>query len=413
MRAASPDRAMLSRARLVLALQTAGAIAATLLIVAVLVLVVESRAAHAVTTTLLSRTFSTEDDVVDPPPDVWLFDERPDGSIAHTASAPAGLPDQDALRRVRAGGGTTTTAIEVDGRGYKVMTGRRHGDVVQVVASLRAEHDEQQRVIKALVLSGTAGVALAFLLSLLLARRATAPLEDALTRQRQFVADASHELRTPLTQLHLRAQLLQRELRAGSDTAAVADDVDHLVIGTRQLGEVVDDLLTSTQAARQVPDLAIVNLRQVVADVLAGQADRARGQDVDLALIPDTTGDSAVRGREAALRRVVTALVDNALSHTPPGGHITVELGSAGQPRHVTVVVRDDGSGFDPQDAERLFARFARGHGDHRRFGLGLALAREVIAGHGGTIDAWGSPGEGAAFTIELPAAESAGPVIG
>jgi two-component system OmpR family sensor kinase len=84
---------------------------------------------------------------------------------------------------------------------------------------------------------------------------------------------------------------------------------------------------------------------------------------------------------------------------------VTVELGLQAGPRRVTLIVRDDGAGFDPADAERIFARFARGgQGDHRRFGLGLALAREVVTGHGGTIEAWGSPGEGASFTIRLPA---------
>jgi signal transduction histidine kinase len=67
------------------------------------------------------------------------------------------------------------------------------------------------------------------------------------------------------------------------------------------------------------------------------------------------------------------------------------------------VVVRDDGSGFDPRDARRIFDRFARGHDDHRRFGIGLALAREVISGHGGTIEAHGAPGHGAVFMIRLP----------
>ncbi|MFD0524360.1 sensor histidine kinase [Paractinoplanes durhamensis] len=68
--------------------------------------------------------------------------------------------------------------------------------------------------------------------------------------------------------------------------------------------------------------------------------------------------------------------------------------------------MRDDGTGFDPADSERIFARFARGHADHRRFGLGLALAREVITGHGGTIVASGRPGAGATFTIHLPAGD-------
>jgi two-component system OmpR family sensor kinase len=81
---------------------------------------------------------------------------------------------------------------------------------------------------------------------------------------------------------------------------------------------------------------------------------------------------------------------------------VSVELGR--DHATVTVVVRDDGAGFDPADAERLFAR--GGYGDRRRFGLGLALAREVVAGHGGTIGAWGRPGKGAAFTIRLPGAD-------
>ena len=67
------------------------------------------------------------------------------------------------------------------------------------------------------------------------------------------------------------------------------------------------------------------------------------------------------------------------------------------------MAVRDSGAGFAPEDAERLFERFARRHDDHRRFGLGLALAREVVTGHGGTIEAANVPGGGAAFTIRLP----------
>jgi two-component system OmpR family sensor kinase len=71
------------------------------------------------------------------------------------------------------------------------------------------------------------------------------------------------------------------------------------------------------------------------------------------------------------------------------------------------LVVRDDGAGFPAADAGRLFDRFARGHDDQRRFGLGvaLALAREVVAGHGGTIEARGAPGKRAVFTVLLPAA--------
>jgi signal transduction histidine kinase len=91
------------------------------------------------------------------------------------------------------------------------------------------------------------------------------------------------------------------------------------------------------------------------------------------------------------------------MAHT--NSRIWVEVATGPDERRVTATVRDDGAGLDPAQAHRLFERFARGdHGDGRRFGLGLALVREVVAAHGGTVTASGRPGEGASFTITLPA---------
>jgi signal transduction histidine kinase len=272
--------------------------------------------------------------------------------------------------------------------------------------SRHEQHDERERLLGALVAGEAVGLLIAALSAALLARRATAPLAEALIRQRQFVADASHELRTPLTQLHTRAQLLQMDLRAGADIEEVTTDVDHLVTGTRHLGEVVEDLLLSTQLGRRDDVRERVDLRAVASEVITEQANRARDQNVDLTLDLGDAEPAPVLGHRVALRRVLTALVDNALNHTEGGGHVRVALGV--EHAMVTIVVRDDGTGFDPDDAERLFARFARaGEGDHRRFGLGLALAREVITGHGGSIEAAGRPGQGAAFTIRLPSAKA------
>ena len=397
-----PDRALLSRARRVMAAQTAAAITVSLLVLGLLVLVVVTRGQTAAAETMLRQTAASEDDVVDPPPGVWIFVRESGGAAKATRDAPPELPDGAALDRVAAGGPTETTEIDAPHGGYLALTRRRGASTVQVVTSLHEQHDERERLLGALVAGEIAGLLIALLSAALLARRATAPLADALTRQRQFVADASHELRTPLTQLHTRAQLLQLDLRTGAAGTDVTADVDQLVTGTRHLGEVVEDLLLSSQIGRHDDAGAPVDLQQVAAAVIAGQSARAAAHDIELTLIPGPDGPPVVRGHEAALRRVLTALVDNALSHTAAGGHVTVEFGPD-QPM-VTVVVRDDGTGFDPADAERIFARFARGgHGDQRRFGLGLALAREVVTGHGGTIEAWGSPGQGAAFTIRLP----------
>jgi two-component system OmpR family sensor kinase len=393
-----PDLLLLRRARRTLAIQHTGALAVILVVVGVVALLMVGHGQRGALTHGLRQTAATEEDVVDPPEESWIFRLDAAGKLTATEHAPDGFPDRAAIDRVRGGGPAETSSREIAGVDYVVYTRQRRATTVQVVGSLADQEAERRRLATALGAAGLLGLAGSAATGLVLARRATAPLGEALDRQRRFVADASHELRTPLAQLHTRAQLLRRDLGDGPARA----DVDRLVAGTRELGEVVDDLLLSTQAAAGGAE---VDLGVLAAGVLAAAGDRARGQNVELDLVTDPDEPSLVRGREAALRRVLTALVDNALSHTPPGGHVTVRLGRRAAPRQVVVVVRDDGSGFDPGDARRIFDRFARGHDDHRRFGLGLALAREVVTGHGGTIEAHGAPGRGATFTIRLPTA--------
>ncbi len=396
-----PDRLLLRRARRVLAVQHTAAIAVILMIVGAVALAVVTREQRSSLEGSLRHTAATEEDVVDPPTGSWIFRLDAAGALTATEDAPAGFPDRAAFDRVRSGGPAELTEVRVRGTGYLVVTRRHRASTVQVVGSMAAQRAEQRRLLAALGAAELLGLLVSAVTGVLLARRATAPLGEALARQRRFVADASHELRTPLAQLHTRAQLLRRDLRSGATPPEITPDVERLVAGTRELGEVVDDLLVSTQPQARDEE---VDFGAVAAGVLAAAGDRARDQGVELNLIADADEPSVVRGREAALRRVLTALVDNALSHTPSGGHVSVELGRRAAARQVTVEVRDDGTGFDPADADRIFDRFARGHDDHRRFGLGLALAREVVAGHGGSIEAHGMPGAGAVFTIRLPA---------
>ncbi|MCM4084383.1 sensor histidine kinase [Paractinoplanes hotanensis] len=402
-----PDAALLRQARRTVAVQNVAAVALILLLFGVIVAYGVARGQRTDLTRALRQTAATVQDVSDVPAGRWIYFLDANGRLSSTADAPAGFPDRGALDRVRAGGAAETAAVDVGGTDYSVVTQSRGTDTVQVVGSLAGQEAERHRLLAALALAGLVGLAAAAVAGILLARRATAPLGEALTRQRRFVADASHELRTPVTQLHTRAQLLQQDFRDGAAPERTAADIELLLAGTRQLGDVIEDLLLSTHLERGTAAAAEVDLGVVAAGTVAAFAARAGEQQVDLLFEPDPDGPSLVRGREAALRRVVVALVDNALSHTPAGGRVTLQLHSDRKDRTVVLTVRDDGSGFDPVDAERLFDRFARGHGDHRRFGLGLALAREVITGHGGTIEAAGKPGQGAAFTVRLPGAGS------
>jgi signal transduction histidine kinase len=271
--------------------------------------------------------------------------------------------------------------------------------VVQAAMDLRYQQQERQRLYLALTVAELAGLLAALVTGQVLARRAISPLEEALRRQRRFVADASHELRTPLTRLHTRAQLLARR----AATADIDKDLRTIVSDTRQFGEVIEDLLMSAQLGQATARRELVDLAAVVESVADAESARAQARSIALEVRRDP-GAYLVLGVPAALRRVVGALVDNALDHTTPGGHIELTLDRTGKRREVVLTVRDDGVGFDQAKERLIFERFKHGNaGDGRRFGLGLALVREVVDSHGGRVSATGEPGRGAAFTVRLP----------
>lgn len=337
-----------------------------------------------------------------PPACTWLVVER-DGVIAATPGLPAGFPLTESLRNADA---PRFEQVKRDGETYRVLTQRRGAEVVQVVYDERFHLLERQNLLfafsVALLLTGlTVGVVVPAG-SRFLYNRSIAPLNDALARQRRFVADASHELRAPLTRLHTQAQLLARKADKMECPEALATEMRRLVNGTRQLGDVVDDILHSAISAEQSqPDL--VDLAQLADEVVA--AEDVRATEAGLVLkVQHEAGPFLVSGEVSALRRVVTALVDNAIGHTPAGGTVVVVL-EVPAPDTVRLSVRDNGVGFDQANGRSLFERFHHGTaGRGKRFGIGLSLVREIVEAHHGTVSAEGRSGAGAVFTVELPA---------
>ncbi|WAP53957.1 sensor histidine kinase [Streptomyces sp. S465] len=351
--------------------------------------------------------WSVEHNTVDSPPVcVWMTVER-DGLVRSTPGIPAGLPVTSSLDAVREGGSPRLERVERGGEEYTVRTAWRGSELVQAAYGERFQRADRNHLLLAFAAAEAVGLVLVAVASGLLARRAMTPLSEALDRQRRFVADASHELRTPLTQLHTRAQLLAR--RSGSASPQqLAGDLQRLVTGTRQLGDIIDDLLLSARLSRSPGSCEPVDLDILAEEAVTAEDARAQsmGLTVRLRCGPER---HVVMGTAPALRRVIAALVDNAMGHTPPGGEVVVSV-DAPLPGTVSLSVRDTGVGFPPEEAERIFERFARGTagGRGRRFGLGLALAREVVESHRGRITAEGRPGDGALFTVELPTARVA-----
>ncbi|MEU1803681.1 HAMP domain-containing sensor histidine kinase [Streptomyces sp. NPDC019937] len=341
-----------------------------------------------------------------PPVCMWITVER-DGVLRSTRGIPDGLPVTSSLKAVRAGAPWVLERVERGGEQYTVRTARRGHEVVQAAYGERFQRADRKHLLLAFATAESIGLLLVAVASGRLARRAMTPLSEALDRQRRFVADASHELRTPLTQLHTRAQLLAR--RSGSERPqALTADLQRLVTGTRQLGDVIDDLLLSARLSQSPGSYDPVDLAALAEEAVA--AEDARAQSMGLTVrMRQGPGRHVVMGTAPALRRVIAALVDNAMGHTPPGGEVVVSV-DAPRPGVVSLSVRDTGVGIAPEAADRLFERFARGTaGRGRRFGLGLALAREVVESHRGRITAGGRPGHGALFTVELPAAPAGG----
>ncbi|MEU8638718.1 HAMP domain-containing sensor histidine kinase [Amycolatopsis sp. NPDC048633] len=352
---------------------------------------------HAEADRTLSRTIELGP-AATPPGCVWLFTPA---SHAPSGPPPAGMPLPALTASVPVPGDVHTERRPIGGMTYTIRVENRDGVVSQAFFEEVYQIQDRSALVSGLVVAEVLALLAAVLCGRVLACRAIRPLADALRRQRTFVADASHELRAPLTRLHTRAQLLARRA-----TGRDADDLEQLVRGTRELGEVVEDLLLSAQACDR-PEFEPVELGVLAEEAVAAEAVRAGASQVRLAVSRERR-PYVVQGVPTALRRVLSALLDNALGHTPPGGSIEVWLGVPDE-RHVELRVRDTGIGFPAADADRIFERFARGSdGDGRRFGLGLALVREVVTGHGGTIAAASRPGAGATFTLRLLRADPA-----
>ena len=330
---------------------------------------------------------------------------------------PEGLPRRDLIDQVRAGGPDDERRLDLRTGPYEVLTLRRATKdgtkVVQVAQNLLGQHEERERILGALTLAGGAGLVLATLAGVVLARRAVRPMAEALEQQRRFVADAGHELRTPLTLLSTRAQLLARRVRdtttSGPERAARTErDAAGLVADAGALVTILEDLLTAADARTPVPEDP-VDLVDVASAGVAAAEGAAQQAGVVLAL--DTDGladdDAVVHGAATALTRAVTALVDNAVDHA----RARVDVRVRREGRDVVLEVVDDGPGLDQETLPRVFDRFSSGRRDaapdgRRHFGLGLALVSEIATRHGGRVSAANRPApeRGAVLRLAVPA---------
>ena len=229
-------------------------------------------------------------------------------------------------------------------------------------------------------------------------------LEDLSRVQRRFVSDVSHELRTPLTTVRMAADVL---FEAREDFPAhVARSAELLQAELGRFEALLVDLLEISRydAGATALDAAPTDLVTLVRRVAAATqplADR-RGSVLDLSAVPP--GPVVADVDAVRVERVLRNLLVNAVEH---GEGRPVELRLDATTDAVEVLVRDHGVGLRDGEAAMVFTRFWRGDPSRARTtggtGLGLAIALEDARLHGGWLQAWGRPDEGAAFRLTLP----------
>lgn len=226
-----------------------------------------------------------------------------------------------------------------------------------------------------------------------------ARLQQSLTRERAFMADAAHELRTPLTALQLQAQLLAR----ADNPEEQAEAAMALRAGVQRAAHLIERLLSYARAdlADDTAGRERLDFSALVHECIQDFADRAQAQGLELhaAITPRLE----VSGQATALRSVVSNLLDNALRYTPPPGRIALDLTAEGD--DAVLQVTDTGPGIPTAERSRVFDRFYRIPGTAAEgSGLGLAIVKRVVERHHGEITVASGPGgQGACFRIRLP----------
>ncbi|HEX4211889.1 MAG TPA: ATP-binding protein [Candidatus Dormibacteraeota bacterium] len=226
--------------------------------------------------------------------------------------------------------------------------------------------------------------------------------------RQELILNVSHELRTPIASIqgHLDSLLMP-----DGDRPPPAEWERYVTVAAteaRRLGRLVDELLMLARAdANELPmESQPTDLRPLLEGVVAALGPLAR-RDRRVTLICRELPEVPAVVDPSRFTQVVSNLVRNAINHTPEGG--AVSLSGSAQGEWVDVAVGDTGTGISAEDLPRVFERFYRADAARTRdsggFGLGLAIAKNLVEAMGGTIQATSEPGLGSTFTVRVPLA--------
>ncbi len=228
--------------------------------------------------------------------------------------------------------------------------------------------------------------------------------------QRDFLANVSHDLKTPITSIQGWSQALLDGTAVTPESQKRAANIIHNEAErmSRMVRQLLD--LAKIESGQLELHKETVDLIQIVKDVHHSLLPKANEKQIHLTV--DTTPVSPILGDADRLMQIFTNLADNALTHTPAGGRVHLDVRQHGD-KAVEVVVQDTGKGIAPEELSRIFERFyqvdkSRAKSSRRAgSGLGLSIVQELVMLHNGRIQARSEVGKGSAFIVRLPVSDS------
>ena len=244
---------------------------------------------------------------------------------------------------------------------------------------------------------GVLGLAFLFWISFILSGWLIQPVDQAFTRQKQFISDASHELKTPLTIIGANAELLEGEIGTNKWLSYIQSEA-------KRMGYLVQELLSLARLESQakLPVFYTFSMSKAVTSILLPFESVAFEQTVCLSL--DIDDDILFHGNEEQIKQMVSILTDNALQHTIPEGTVKVNLRKTH--KKIQLSISNTGNPISIKEQSRIFDRFYRSDSSRERsgnhYGLGLAIAKAIADQHQGSL--WVECNDGwTTFHLELP----------